>query len=1286
VQPGDVIAERFEVEALAGEGGMGALYRAVDRQTGALVAMKCLRGPAQSPARFVREARALAELRHPAIVRYVAHGTTPAGEPYLVMEWLEGEDLSQRLSRARLTIDECVELGRRIAGALGHAHSRGIVHRDLSPANLFLVQGQIERVKVLDFGLVQLRTQTQQKLSHEGGPVGTLGYMAPEQARGIGEVDPRADLFSLGCVLFECLTGRPPFWAEHYLAVLAKIVVADVPNVRELRPEVPLTLETLVSQMLAKDREQRPPSADSVVDALGSLHGSRPSLMAPSLTAGALGQSERLVMSVVLAGDQAAQRSTLPLAQLDQRQQRAREIAAKYGARFEPLPRGALVLTLSGAGAATDQAARAARCALALAEVLGDIPVSLATGWGEVRAELPIGEVIDHAVALLGERGSEQGVWIDEVTTALLPPRFQVRGTAGALALVAERDLGRPARRLLGRDTPCVGRERELRTLEAIVDECISAPVAHAVLLTGPAGIGKSRIRFELLDAVRDRSDQTEIWMGRGDPMHAGSPYAILAQALRSAIGLAQAEDRELQRVKLRDRVARHVPAEAQQRVSEFLGELLGLGFPDQDSVQLAAARRDASLMGDQVRRAFEDFLQAETAAHPVVLVVEDLQWGDLPTVKLIDSALRALAEAPLVVLAVARPEVHELFPGVWSERGVQEIRVGALTKRAASALVKEMLGELPAEDLDGLLQRASGNALYLEELIRAYSEGQRDALPDTVLAMVQARIEGMEPEARRVLRAAAIFGQWFWPGGVTHLLGGEEIETEVSAWLSTLEEREVVQRRASSQIPREVELTFRHALLREAAYAMLTETDAELGHRLAAEWLERSAAADAASLADHYEQGRAPEQAAEWWIRAASDALDANDFARALQSAERGVACGATDDALGGLDLMRAEALRLSGRLEEARGAVDQALARLERGGQRWCMAAAERALVLQRLGRARELEQAAQELLELAPPSDELDGFVLAHVRTALALLRVGERTLANQLAERVDALAGARPLFGPVTRAWLHALVAVFALLDGNRGRYLREAREALAAHEQSGDLRPALEQRISIGSITSELGDYAEAERLLSEALASAEQLGLSHAAAGARHNLGLVLARLGRVEEALELELRALEVFRAEDRRLEGGTRFSLALIHEIAGNLPDAEREALLALELLREAAPPLVPVTLAALASIRLGQGRPEEALALSEQALSAADAAGGMEYGESLIRLMHALALFQTGSDPAARGAIAEARRRLREQAAELDPELAECFLHRVPDNARILELAAAWLGPEP
>src|ERR1019366_9498487 len=128
LMPGDVLSGRFAIERLAGSGGMGAVYRALDRLSGAPVALKVMTARGEHEERFAREAQVLAELNHPAIVRYVAHGETAQGQPYLVMEWLEGEDLSQRLTRLRLSVRESLDVARRVAEALAAAHARGVVH------------------------------------------------------------------------------------------------------------------------------------------------------------------------------------------------------------------------------------------------------------------------------------------------------------------------------------------------------------------------------------------------------------------------------------------------------------------------------------------------------------------------------------------------------------------------------------------------------------------------------------------------------------------------------------------------------------------------------------------------------------------------------------------------------------------------------------------------------------------------------------------------------------------------------------------------------------------------------------------------------------------------------------------------------------------------------------------------------------------------------------------------------------------------------------------------------
>lgn len=208
---GDVVADRFAVEESIGKGGMGSVFRASDRLTGATVAIKVSSAPkGDLLERFRREGRVLSELNHPAIVEYIAHGETRSGEPYLVMEWLRGEDLDQRLGRAPLSVSETLALCGRVCEGLEAAHARGIVHRDIKPTNLFLVDNDPLAVKILDFGIARVR-ETTHAATKTGSVLGTPGYMAPEQARADDIIGTQADVFSLGCVLYECLTGKPAF-------------------------------------------------------------------------------------------------------------------------------------------------------------------------------------------------------------------------------------------------------------------------------------------------------------------------------------------------------------------------------------------------------------------------------------------------------------------------------------------------------------------------------------------------------------------------------------------------------------------------------------------------------------------------------------------------------------------------------------------------------------------------------------------------------------------------------------------------------------------------------------------------------------------------------------------------------------------------------------------------------------------------------------------------------------------------------------------------------------------
>ncbi|MFY0581624.1 AAA family ATPase [Cystobacter fuscus] len=203
----------------------------------------------------------------------------------------------------------------------------------------------------------------------------------------------------------------------------------------------------------------------------------------------------------------------------------------------------------------------------------------------------------------------------------------------------------------------------ELALLELTFNECVEESTARAVLVTAPAGVGKSRLRHEFLRRLEQRESPPLVLVGRGDPMSRGTSYGLLGMALRGLCGIVDAQPPEEQRARLSERIARHLPRARELGTVEFLGELCALPFDEAAHPHLRPARGDPRLMSTQMGRALQAFLEAECAHQPVVLVLEDLHWSDALTVRYVDEALRELAERPFLVLALARPEVRELFP-----------------------------------------------------------------------------------------------------------------------------------------------------------------------------------------------------------------------------------------------------------------------------------------------------------------------------------------------------------------------------------------------------------------------------------------------------------------------------------------------------------------------------------------------------------------------------------------------------------------------------------------------
>ncbi|WP_437549548.1 protein kinase [Sorangium sp. So ce367] len=1337
-----ILAGRFELERLAGTGGMGDVYRARDRQDGEPVALKLLRSSdAQLVARFQREARLLAELRHPAIARLVAHGVSDQGQHYLAMEWLEGEDLASRLARGPLGVEEGLALVHRVAEALSLVHGRGVIHRDLKPANLFLQGGQLDRVKLLDFGIARDAAATG-GLTEPGVPIGTPAYMAPEQIRGELDIDARADVYALGCILFECLTGQPPYWGEHAFAVFVKVLFEDAPRPSALRGEVPEAVDLLTARLMAKDREGRPEDAAAAASALAARSAEH---AAEELSAPALTRRERGLVSVILArvgvpflpathtalwakeamrmGSEAsstgprceaataphADAAAAPCAEASTIDARGkvtapprtapsladlRHAAAEHGGRLEPLQDGGVAAVLTGAATPIDLAARAVRCGLVLRKLLPSARLAVATGWDALGGGQPIGPVIDRASALLvggdarppgdGASEAQAPVLVDAITASLLGPGFEIANGPRAQAVVGQRDPFDEARTLLGKSTPFVGRDRELRALEDLFDECSGEPCARAGLVIAAAGMGKSRLRLELVRRLRARSEPPEIWIAQADPARAGAPLDLLGQVVRRAVHLVDGEPLERRRDQLAARVARHVDPALRERVTEFLGEMVGAPFPGEGRVQLRAARRDPLLMGDQLRRAWVDFVGAECRERPLLLVLEDLHWGDLPTVECVDAALRLLEEQPLMVLALARPEVRATFPALWAGRGTMELGLGELPRRACERMVQAALGDRSdAEHVAEIVRRAAGNPFFVEELVRASAEG-RDAreAPETVLAMVQARLQDLDAEARRLLRAGSVLGEVFWRGAAARLLGlRQEGSAALDARLADLERREWIVRQPEPRFAGEAEFAFRHGLVREAAYSMLTDVDRRLGHRLAGVWLEEAGERDALVLAEHFEHGEAIEAAARCYERAAEQALEASDLEGALARVDRALACAPGDGAAGRLYALAATAHNWRGAFVDAERAAKAAVGLTPAGSRGAHTALAMLAWASGALGKAEQLEAVASSL-PLDREGAALDReFLLAWYSAATWLRELGRHAAADALE---GVMGGVQPEhLEPGLAGHIYITRSTAACYKPRRLELsLRLTEAALQAYERDGALRDACLTCVNLGVTQKRLGAYGLAASTLHEAKRVAAQLDLPYAANGASIHLGYIGMARGQRADVMALAAGVIEEARAfANGRQMAQARVLLAQSLLALGDFVQACAQATTAIGE-TQAYPALQAIAHATLAQALLRAGRDVDALAAARGAIELVERFGGLDEDEALVRLAWTETLHACGDVDAARAALVAARDQLHAEADAIEsPDLRRSFLEAVPEHARILALAEVW-----
>ncbi len=759
-----------------GKGGMAEVYRArqqsVDRDVAIKVILKGIVGDPAAVQRFQREAKLIARLEHPHILPvYDFDGTHEP--PYIVMRYLDGGTLKDAMAQGLLPFNEIVHLIHQISSALDYAHRQGIIHRDIKPSNILVDRDG--NAFVSDLGLARLTGTVSgaRQITETGVIMGTPDYMSPEQAVGGEEIDHRTDIYALGVILFEMLTGALPFNAPSGVQMLMQHIQSPVPSVRERRPELPDAVDMVMYRVLAKDRSERYETASEfgadVAEALGmpstgvtlrlreavSNQGMRrdqgtitDSQATPSeqnktvtvLCASAAAYGELVAES---NGDEAARRATTALMAALER------ICDDFGGQtFSRLEYDLLVLW--GADAAReDDAERAVRAAIAMQKALRE----LGAAFLEDDEPLPLNIGIHRGLALLTPHQTSGTASVSGATISLASRLMQnaegvilithdiFRLVLGIFDMLEDeplkmrgRDEKLPIYRVYaakarvfrgalrgvdGVETPMVGREAEFKQLQKAFLMAVEDKETQVVTIVSDAGVGKSRLLSEFDKWGELRPLEYYIFNVRATAAMTHYPYALIRDLVTFRFDLLDEDAPAAAVAKIEAGIAQM--AGKDDEMAHLIAYLAGIDMAD--SPYLKEILRDGQETSRRARQAFIRFITSVARVEPVVMQLEDIHYADEASLDLLNEMFTSDENLHLVIIACARPNLYERRP-TWGSGQHFHTRIDlkALDKRdsrdLASAILRKIT-DVPKQLRDLLVERSEGIPLYMEELVK---------------------------------------------------------------------------------------------------------------------------------------------------------------------------------------------------------------------------------------------------------------------------------------------------------------------------------------------------------------------------------------------------------------------------------------------------------------------------------------------------------------------------------------------------------------------------------------
>lgn len=869
----------YRLTRLLGHGGFGVVYAAEAPGGGSSVAIKIARADRpEASRRLVAEVAALRAVGPPYVPAVFEQGALAGGTPFVVMEHVEAPTLAERLliQAGPMPLTEAVLLIEATLTALEAIHAHGFVHRDLKPENVF-VDGAWNAT-IVDLGLalasveVTPTGEAHEERTAEGTALGTAEYMAPEQCEGALDIDARADLYTVGVVLYELLAGRPPFWGAP-AAVQQSHRAQRPPRLSRLVP-LPATLEAIVHRCLAKDREDRYPSAAALRAVLRSalVEHERDTGRGVTPVTVTIPERDAEPLNEPTARPSAAPESGVPTSSREQRRVglvHFRSEVDVLGVQRRLLSLGAELAYASGDrfvavythDVGDHPARRALRAGRELVKlgVCGRALVDLSPVSVQVRPDggRRFWSSLFARQERFGEAHDPGGVFATIEAAAAIPELADhAPNEDGWVSTEGFLGGGRSDPHSSGVEgRPLVGRDEVLASLLWGARRTAARTLSSAAVVIAEAGHGKSHLGRVLLDRLGAVDLRAEVIDLRARPPELGDADRTLRELLQRALGVPSAAPSEAARALL----APHLGAEKSAVDAAILA--FALGWIGADAPELRALAAAPGALRPAMATAAGAALRRRARRGPIFIVLDDAHYADETTLSALEYAARAEVSAPIWICALGRPTFAEAHPS-WGDRAAsREVhRLEALDPASAAELCRKLL--LPAESVPELavahlVARTQAVPLLLVELtrglkragvVRRHPRGESwflatdelDRLPDLPLIewLAQTEMDQLSPSLRAHARLVALLGGDATSAEIDGVLrrldqSGTGIEIQLDARVGT---RRLLAAGLLVQ-HREGRIGFRHALVREAIAASTPPGPAQRFHLAAAEY-----------------------------------------------------------------------------------------------------------------------------------------------------------------------------------------------------------------------------------------------------------------------------------------------------------------------------------------------------------------------------------------------------------------------------------------------------------------